>query len=210
MNCNCKYGVHESGARYRLTRCKKHASSHPVQNVFVRKHYEHMGTLEPDTEHVNEFIENFGPLRPGKTLLEVGAGVSPYAQMVVDAGFSYHGTDWSPFACETMERRGFAMTCGLFDDIKPDKFDAIISAHFLEHVNAPQALAKMAAMLNPGGLLYLLIPDDSDLHNQDHIWFFSEQSAIRLLESTGFKVESSAVKQIVAKEKFMYFVARVG
>jgi 2-polyprenyl-3-methyl-5-hydroxy-6-metoxy-1,4-benzoquinol methylase len=211
--CGCLYFRHSSGSLVRGKRCQLHTAKHPVQNRFVEKHYRNMGVLDEASGHVCEFVEHFGPLpkaSPGERLLEVGAGVSPYIKMVTDAGYQYHGTDSSEFACKmNAERHGVPMACCSFDDYASDApFDANITAHFLEHVQADKALKKIHDLLVPGGTLYLLIPDDEDLDNQDHVWFFSRESAIALLTECGFEVTSAQVAKIVQHESFMYFVAK--
>jgi 2-polyprenyl-3-methyl-5-hydroxy-6-metoxy-1,4-benzoquinol methylase len=89
------------------------------------------------------------------------------------------------------------------------QYDIVIAAHVLEHAkNAAKMMEKISSAIIPGGLLCLLIPDDADLENQDHNWFFTEESAISMMKLNGFEVLSSRVFRIVSHENFMYFVGK--
>jgi ubiquinone/menaquinone biosynthesis C-methylase UbiE len=80
-----------------------------------------------------------------------------------------------------------------------------MAAHVLEHFDdAPGMLEKMYRMLGKGGSLYLIIPDDTDLGNQDHKWFFTEGGIKMWLDEIGFKDVLFNSKQIVPHEKFFY------
>ena len=79
----------------------------------------------------------------------------------------------------------------------------------LEHFDdAPKMLQKMYTTLKPGGYLYLLIPDDSDLGNPDHFWFFKESTIVQWFQEVGFVGIKSISEQVVIYEKFIYVVGR--
>jgi len=183
-----------------------------VQNHFDRKHFANIGALGPTEHYIDQFIDGFGelPKADGKAnAIEFGCGVSPYVDMIRRAGYRYTGVDASPWACDYMRRKKRANAIqSQFEDFQPHPNNAVaLAAHVIEHVDAVKSLSIVYRSLLPGGIFYMLIPEGTDLYNQDHLWFFTEASAIRLLEETGFTVQSSAIKNIVPKERFMYFVA---
>lgn len=89
------------------------------------------------------------------------------------------------------------------------RYDVVLAAHVLEHVpDASSTLAKFNQVLLPGGALYLVIPDDQDLMNQDHNWFFTVASLVTMLAEYGFVVERCSTEKIVPQEDFIYCLAR--
>jgi 2-polyprenyl-3-methyl-5-hydroxy-6-metoxy-1,4-benzoquinol methylase len=212
MECRCEFGDHESGARYRRFRCQKHRSSRPVTNVFTEESYRRMGSFDEKKTHINEFIAGFGEMGSGAgSVLEIGCGISQYVKMCLEKGFRYEGCDTSKFACEWMKNTyGVRMYQKDFEVLSiQGQYDIVIAAHVLEHAkNAAKMMEKVSSAIIPGGLLYLLIPDDADLENQDHNWFFTEESAMSMMKLNGFEVLSSRVFRIVSHENFMYLVGK--
>ncbi len=52
-------------------------------------------------------------------------------------------------------------------DLKEEKFDTVIMAHILEHVDNPQVVLKQAKqVLNPGGTIIIDVPNGDSLHRQ--------------------------------------------
>jgi len=212
--CGCEYECSEYGARYRKSRCASHVRHTPVQNIFTEEKYRNMGVLAEAPTHVAELCRSVGelPCMPGGHLIEFGAGVSPYVTMVQAKGYTYTAVDSSEWACNHMRNKfDVPAHCCLIDDFAADRlYDVVLAAHVLEHVpDAPAALSKFSQVLKPGGLLYLIVPDDRDLHNQDHNWFFTVGSLYSILDAFGFVPVACAVDAtIVPHEDFIYCVAR--
>lgn len=212
--CGCTYARSECGARYRVSRCAAHVQQTPIQNVFDAARYAEIGALSESTAYIQEFVKNIGhlPRRSGGELIEFGAGASPYVEMVKQAGYAYTAVDTSEWACKYM-RDTFDVPayCCAIDEFGDSRlYDVVLAAHVLEHVtDAPAAVQKFNRVLRPGGALYLIIPDDRDLHNQDHNWFFTVGSLYTLLGACDFTPVSCAVDAtIVPHEDFIYCVAR--
>ena len=143
-------------------------------------------------------------------LLEVGCGLSMYAPWLMQLGYDYLGLDRDPTAAATTAMAYNAQTvCCAFDEIQIDRrFDVILAAHCVEHFqDAPATLSLMYRRLYPGGELWLIIPDDSDLVNPDHLWFFSPQDIERVLQQIGFCDLTVAVRQHIIRERFIYVQA---
>lgn len=209
-SCGCLYEEHTSGARYRVSRCEDHMKRFPIQNFFDENNYREMGVLDGRGRHVSEFIAGCGelPVVDGGYCIEFGSGVSPYVDMIRNSGYSYHAVDSSQFACDFMRKRGISVEQSFIDDFVPVReYDIVIAAHVLEHVpNADTAMEKMRQSIIRNGLLYLIVPDDSDLHNQDHLWFFNEASIRSFMDMHGFYIHSMKSMQIIEREKFIYCV----
>lgn len=94
------------------------------------------------------------------------------------------------------------------EQLLPHSFDAIIAADVLEHLFNPwQALGRLLPLLAPHGALYVSLPNVRNLKlmselakghfdyagagilDVTHVRFFTRQSAVQMLEQTGFRVE---------------------
>src|SRR5262249_53146515 len=99
------------------------------------------------------------------------------------------------------------------DTIPWDSFDVVVMSHILEHLPDPMAtLKQLRAIMNPGGLLYVAVPDMQSLQFRVfgkrwdvinplvHYQYFNEQSLSRLLRDCGF-VDLDRVKHPVAPKE---------
>ncbi len=139
----------------------------------------------------------------GPRLLDIGFGRGYVLQMAQAHGFEVHGIDASaghvaavaPFLGDRVAHRLFGR-----DPLPWDSLDVVVMTHVLEHLPEPaQALAEVRAALNPGGWLYLAVPDmDSvdyrifgkrwDVVNPlAHLQYFTDGSLRHLLEESGFE-----------------------
>lgn len=157
--------------------------------------------------------------------MEIGGGISPYFEAIRQAGYFYFGIEPSQYACRYMcEKFGLApygdgstkpdypglMLRALFGEIpcKPE-FSLVLAAHSLEHMqDAPGAIVQCADMLRPGGELWIIVPDDSDPTNPDHLFFFTEASLRSCVERAGLAIEQFAVRKHVPHERFLYCRAK--
>ena len=170
--------------------------------------------------HVDEMREALGdfPDRPGALALEIGGGCSPYLAQLTRRGYRPTVVEPSDYAagwCETSfgadRIAGDWLTAA--QRVTPgdgrQKYDLILSAHSLEHMEAPvYCIEKMAHWLAPNGLLYLLVPEGTDRTNPDHWAFFTAISLRKSVESTGLAVEVCVVRSIMKHERFIYLRAR--
>ena len=94
------------------------------------------------------------------------------------------------------------------EQLLPGTFDAIIAADVLEHLFNPwQALQRLLPLLAPTGALYVSLPNVRNLRlmsdlakgkfeyagagilDVTHVRFFTRQSAVQMLEQTGYSVQ---------------------
>lgn len=214
VSCGCRLDVHEpTGARFNVFRCKGHTASAATRTDPDESYYANLvGVLTDNPPHVGEFVEAFGPLPDGHgDFLEVGCGISPYAKMIIDAGYRYHVLDSSTWAIEQMRKIPgvVSATHAPLESLDfVDSFQAILAAHVMEHVRDPESvLASLFRALKLGGSLYLVLPDDEDLANPDHRWFFMADSLAKMVRRASFVVDSVKVRRYVKHESFIYLKA---
>lgn len=224
--CGCVNQVHPAtGAMLCVHKCSCHLQKNQEECNNGEAYYRKLGALDPDAtdRYIAELEEALGQFPTGqkinKVALEIGGGASPYINLLYEAGYVYNAIDTSDWACQwTRERlRGIPSfvinktleRAILEDGLSPSSIDLIICAHALEHMpNAPQSLVQIFQLLKPGGLLYLIIPDDSDPINPGHLWFFNETTLLNAMDQAGFIVDILQSRQIVPHEKFIYVKAR--
>ncbi len=214
--CGCVNERHEpTGALRSVSKCRRHTQASKKPETLGEAYYAEFGLLKngvlQPTNHVAELTEALGPL-PRSTYsehaaLEIGCGVSPYVGAIQDAYWAYTGLDASPWAAawtaDYWNTVAIACTWEAWQPVWDYGF--ILSAHALEHMaDAPAALQKMSDSLESGGQLWLVVPNDDDPVNADHLWFFDEGSLRRAVESAGLTVEVIAKRKYVKHEHFLY------
>jgi SAM-dependent methyltransferase len=98
-----------------------------------------------------------------------------------------------------------------------EKFDLLINTKVLEHIPDPLPFLKeMWQDLVSGGLLFIEVPDVSDMYNFPldderfsipHIYFFSENTLSALLEKAGFNVIETRVVSASRNRSYLQIVA---
>jgi len=209
------------GVMHNTIKCPYHVeykAKHPPGHAY----YESLGVLSEagvvlPASYLTQFTESFGELKTATTegayALEIGCGVSPYVNLIRSAGYTYIGVDEDPWAANyTHNEYGVHTIAGVFPDCcdtGDGKLELVLMAHVLEHVkDAPKALLRVRALLKPGGWLYIIVPDDEDQTNPDHLWFFNEASLRHVLAQVGFEVHRFSTARLNDRENFMYLLAR--
>ncbi len=211
MTCACRAEIDSaSGVLRSVAKCSKHAVMRRDPATLDEAYYRELGALDPANPppHVEELTEALGPLPrvwPRKEALEIGAGASHYVKAIRRAGFCYTAIDPSEWAvgwlCDTYNANAL---WGTIEDVE-GQFDLILAAHVLEHLeDAPAGIVRCAELLAPGGELWVIVPDDSDLCNPDHLYFFDQNTLRRCIERAGLTVLKMAMRRRVERENFIY------
>ena len=140
---------------------------------------------------------------PG-SVLDVGCGRGWTLHHLRELGWTVEGIELDDLAAQhARDGLHLPVSDGGFqvDDPREDHFDAIIIWHVLEHLpDAPRALATLARLLKPGGVLSLAVPNLASwqaratgyawfhLDLPRHVWHFQADDLCRRLESLGLSI----------------------
>lgn len=217
--CGCVNQIDiRCGALRSLVKCDHHKAMQREIGELSEEYYRELGALDDDASqrYRLQFEECLGlvPECDGLvqlSVLEIGAGCSPYRPMF--KGWDYWACEPSLWACQWLNDRysGANVWHGALDSFWDKsvrggyRHDAILSAHSLEHMaDAPEALCKMADLVRPGGVLYLILPDDTDPLNPDHLWFFNRTTLASAVSLAGFAVDVIESRKRIDRENFLY------
>ena len=114
-------------------------------------------TVDVAFSSVQKCVE--GLLQPGARVLDFGCGSGRDAKHFLEAGFAVDAVDGSPELCRiASELTGLPVRCMRFEELSAQSiYDGIWACSSILHVPSRQLLAllaKMAAALKPGGVVY--------------------------------------------------------
>ena len=139
---------------------------------------------------------------PGSRMLDLGFGRGYLMQLARAYGFEVYGLDSSAAQLDRLwpffGNRVANLVVGQ-GGLPWGSFDVVVMSHILEHLPDPAgALSQVRDLLNPGGILYLAVPDMRSLAFQVfgkkwdvvnplvHLQYFNEDALTRLLRDRGF------------------------
>lgn len=139
--------------------------------------------------------------RPGGRLLDVGCGNGVMLKRMADLGWDVTGVDFDPNAVENARAKGLTVHLGSLDEqaFAPESFDAVVSAHLMEHIPDPaEYLRSCYRLLAPGGRLVSVTPNAASLGHRlfgadwrgleppRHLHIFTPGSLESLAKKAGF------------------------
>jgi SAM-dependent methyltransferase len=153
-----------------------------------------------ERRHHLRLIEHAAQAYARGTLLDVGCGTKPYAELFTPYVESYIGLDLPPerdivrhpqqaaLRWQAPDVHGSALTLPFAGNV----FDTLISFQVLEHVTQPwQALQEMGRVLKPGGYLLLSTPQMWHLHETPHDFYRFTPFGLRYLcQQAGLAVDT--------------------
>ena len=167
---------------------------------------------DPVVRAFTRHLATLGRLAAGRRLLDVGVGTGLLVHLARQAGWDATGVD---ICAEAAERAGreFGVAVAVGDFLAVDLrggYDAITMADVVEHSRDPRAfLARAHALLAPGGVLYVGVPNHRSLvylagdalgwlpgtgglvdrlYVPNHYQYFTPQALAALAREAGFTV----------------------
>jgi SAM-dependent methyltransferase len=149
--------------------------------------------------HLDALRNGSGPPR----LLDVGCGYGGFVSLMRDRGWDAEGVDPSPTTVAAASAKGLPVRLGTLEKFSRSgaAYRAITMFYVLEHLFDPMsALRKVFALLEPGGVLLLRVPDTTPIVRllspfglgnglydpPFHLFDFPPRVLTRMLAETGF------------------------
>lgn len=221
--CGCEtVKCAECGVSHSRKKCELHMAEYPhrsgSQDYYGAESAGIVDGIPRNRIYVEQWREAFEKklnsyMHDSNLVVEVGAGIGRLVPYLYKRGLDYMAIEPDRWACEYLrEAYGALAVAGDFMDVpvrQPAKY--VIAAHVLEHLpDAQAALHKMVSTMKPGGKLFLVVPDDRDLLNPDHHWFFTAEGLKAWCEEAGLVDVKYVKRRVVEHEDFIYLVGRKG
>ena len=171
---------------------------------------------DPVIESFRSGLRGIGGLRTPGHLLDVGPGTGIFLYLAKNEfGWQPHGVDiCTESAVKAKEEFDIDLAVGDFDDYPwpPASFDAVTMLDVLEHTTNPAASLRRAYdLLKPGGVLYVVVPNQhclltvildrwiqmrgpmreyflERLYVSPHVYYFAPRTLRAYLDKAGFDV----------------------
>lgn len=135
-------------------------------------------------------------------ILEVGPGRGSLMNHFAALGHSVTGLDLSPAVAKQIRSRyGLRVVTTALEQYSSEAgttYDAVVMRHVLEHFSQPLEATRAAyAMLRPGGLLYVAVPNMGSWHSRwrgwsgfepYHLQYFGKRSLTQCLQNAGLTI----------------------
>lgn len=143
----------------------------PAQHRFTRERFDWLRQVEtghfwhaPRRQLLLRLVE--AHLKPEGLALDVGCGSGRLVSTLRSRGYSAYGVDPHAASAET-DRDGFTVGQAEHLPYRSGAFDLVSALDLLEHVDDEVALAEIARVLRPGGVLVASVPG--------YTWLWSER-----------------------------------
>jgi SAM-dependent methyltransferase len=142
-------------------------------------------------------IDLFLSARPGPEVLNGGAGQGTLSHRLARLGFEVTSTEVSPSAVELLRTRALGRVVEADLTALPferESFDAAVLGEVLEHIEDDRgALAEVARVLRPHGVLALSVPANPKLHGPSDDWAghvrrYTRPELLEACSASGFTV----------------------
>lgn len=200
LECNsCKFIFNE---KWNMLSDKEKLISNNILNLDAMKTYSekekdiYSDRFRGELEEINKF-KKYG------RILDIGCANGHFLKLANESGWETYGCDIDKNAAEYCKQcLVLNVTCGELDENRyPEKyFDVITMFHTLEHIpNFCQTIAIAQKILKPNGLIVIAVPNVNDLRRllfkqnwlqfkEHHLWYFSKETLIFLLQKHGLKI----------------------
>ncbi len=150
-----------------------------------------------------EFIECYLDLNLKKELLDIGSASGFFMEAAAERGWSCTGIELSQVALDFSRKRGNNVLSQPLEnlDFQRNAFSVVTMFDVLEHLHNPdQTLQIIGKILQPGGLLYIYVPNWNSasrlLIGQDshfiwpthHLTYFTPKTISLFLQKYGFEI----------------------
>lgn len=166
--------------------------------------------LALDREKFGAILDDIEPYRGSGRLLDVGCSIGLFLEQASERGWDGVGIEFSEKARSyAHEMFGLEVIQQPLADsgLEPESFDVVTLLSVLEHTTEPRRmLREIAAVLKPGGALYIVVPNVESLacrvlheraatfDGRNHLVYFSAQTLNDALGREGYTAELTTTR----------------
>ena len=194
-------------ASERLVRCRRCALVYAGQlpsaaqlSDYYASYPASAGLSELTARRLDELLDRLEPFRKTGRLLDVGCGDGHFLVAAGERGWEAYGSEYGDAPRQRAQGRGLDVRPAPFAPA-PDEvgsFDVVTAIEVIEHVADPRdEVARLSALLRPGGCLYLTTPNFDSLSRRmtgprwraieypEHLTLFTSRTLDPLLAGAG-------------------------
>lgn len=170
---------------------------------FDHVHFLKQKTAEHYIQLLEDYLNHANTKIEGKRLLEIGVGLGDFLKVAANTGCEVSGIEYSESAVANAQRYlgdNIKIVQGeIYDLPATERFDIVVFNDVLEHVRDPLPfMRKVHASLSENGVMFCAIPSLDSMTAKlqgsnwvefklEHLFYFNEANARRLLYKSGFK-----------------------
>jgi hypothetical protein len=129
----------------------------------------------------------------GGETIDIGAGIGVFPSLLKDYGYPVECVEENKLSLKFINET-LGIKC--YDKIPTNEYWNVSLVHVLEHITEPDLFLNRVRKICkrhlfvevPDAREFASLPKDSDEFNSCHVWFFTLQNLITLIERNGFKV----------------------
>lgn len=125
-------------------------------------------------------------------ILDIACGHGEIDLQLKEHGFDVYACDLNPNRVAVLQNRLNNIQCASFEEYTlwgGAKFDVVLALEVLEHImDIDIALNKIFGFLSEKGRVYLSVPNEFMIEDEQHVRLFSSKSIRYLLEKHSFKI----------------------
>ena len=165
--------------------------------MYYDEYYEHRMSMRIIAKYIKKNVPR------SARILDVACGHGSVDRRLTDYGFEVKGIDLNEERIRELEPYIHEVeTIDIARMTTQRQYDVLISLEMLEHVpNVNKTLLKMKELLKQGGLLFVSVPNEKMIDDEQHVRLFDRDSLMTLAQNAGFKVMACCLLPYLNNEK---------
>ena len=169
-----------------LDKIKQWYENSDSDKIYFDEYFENRMSMRVIFKHISK---NF---TKDNYILDVACGHGAIDIKLSDIGYKVNCIDLNPNRITAIKKKVYKAECTDVESLKDLQiYNIIIALEMLEHVpDVRKTLEKMRELLIENGWLYLSVPNEYKIDDEQHVRIFDKDSLVALLNKSGFIVKA--------------------